>query len=321
MAKIFRILLVLVGAVLVFGIAGFFWVDSRGVPRYEVGAVDFQHQSHPQAVARGKKLVSMLCANCHADPVTGLLTGTRMLDAPPEFGVIYSRNITGDSAHGIGDWTDGELVYLLRTGIKRDGQYVPPYMAKLPLLADEDMNAIIAFLRSDDPLVAADPKPDWDSELTFLTKLLSNLAWKPLPMPAGPVPMPPPGDEKALGRYLALNLDCFSCHSADFKTNGFGDPERSAGFFGGGNKPLNRKGEVILTGNLTPDPETGIGRWSRQQFIRAVKYLEKPGEPPLRYPMAPYPQLTDEEAGAIYTWLQTIPPIKNKVDRFGPAAH
>ena len=38
-------------------------------------------------------------------------------------------------------------------------KYAPPYMAKLPNLADKDMNAIISFLRSDHPLVAADPTP------------------------------------------------------------------------------------------------------------------------------------------------------------------
>jgi hypothetical protein len=54
---------------------------------------------------------------------------------------------------------------------------------------------------------------------------------------------------------------------------------------------------------------------SKEAFIKAVKYGLKEGEPALTYPMMPYLQLTDKEAGAIYEYLQTIPPIKNKVER------
>jgi muramoyltetrapeptide carboxypeptidase LdcA involved in peptidoglycan recycling len=50
---------------------------------------------------------------------------------------------------------DGELEYLVRTGVKANGQYVPPWMPKQPRMADEDLHSIVAFLRSDDPMVAA----------------------------------------------------------------------------------------------------------------------------------------------------------------------
>lgn len=72
---------------------------------------------------------------------------------------------------------------------------------------------------------------------------------------------------------------------------------------------------MVLTANLTPHPETGIGNWTEEQFIRAVKYGLKDGEPALRYPMLPYSQLTDYEAGAIFEYLKTIPPIDNKIVR------
>ncbi|MFQ5335753.1 MAG: hypothetical protein ACE5DN_06730 [Flavobacteriales bacterium] len=119
----------------------------------------------------------------------------------------------------------------------------------------------------------------------------------------------------ALGRYLAINLDCFSCHSSDYSTIDFEHPEKSEGYFGGGNKPLSMDGKVMLTSNLTPDKETGIGSWTEAQFINAVKYGTKEGEPALRYPMTPYPLLSDYEAGAIFTYLLTIPPIANRVER------
>lgn len=238
-----------------------------------------------------------------------------MYDAPPEFGEIYSPNITQDKKHGIGEWTDAELLYLLRTGIKRDGKYAPPYMAKLPTMADEDINALIAFLRSDDPLVAANSTPDQPSQPSFLTKLLCKVAWKPFPMPTSPIELPDTTNTLALGKYLAHNLDCFSCHSADFKTNDFMNPEMSEGYFGGGNKTLNLEGQIILTSNLTPDSETGIGQWDEAAFIKAVKFGLKEGEHPLQYPMVPYAMLSNTEVSAIYQYLKTIPAIVNKVER------
>jgi cytochrome c2 len=66
-----------------------------------------------------------------------------------ELGKIYSKNITHDPLSGIGKWTDGELYSFMRTGIKPDGQYVPIYMPKFPLMSDEDLKSVIAWLRSD----------------------------------------------------------------------------------------------------------------------------------------------------------------------------
>lgn len=308
-------MLVIVAVILLIVLSGYLYIDITGIPKYPVEQVELQVEPTPELVERGQKLATMLCAMCHMNKETGVLSGTLMLDAPPEFGKIYSANVTQHETAGIGSWTDGEIAYLLRTGIRPDGQYIPPYMAKLPHMADEDIEAIIAFLRSDHPMVAADPTPTIPSKPSFLTKFLSRVAFKPFPMPEAPIPMPDTTDRIALGKYLAFNLDCFSCHSADFKTNDFFNPENSPGYFGGGNKPLDLEGNVVLTANLTPHPETGIGNWTEEQFIRAVKYGLKDGEPALRYPMLPYSQLTDYEAGAIFEYLKTIPPIDNKIVR------
>ncbi|HEX4438832.1 MAG TPA: cytochrome c, partial [Thermoanaerobaculia bacterium] len=126
-----------------------------GIPRYAPGKIDRRVAATPERVARGKKIASVSCFNCHQDATTGRLTGKGLVDAPKEFGPIFSKNITRDPAHGIGTWTDGELVYLLRTGIDRHGQYLPPYMPRVALMSDEDVESLVAFLRSDDPLVAA----------------------------------------------------------------------------------------------------------------------------------------------------------------------
>jgi len=62
--------------------------------------------------------------------------------------------------------------------------------------------------------------------------------------------------------------------------------------------------------------ETGIGSWSEDDFVKAVKYGKLPNnQPGLRYPMQPYTNLSDAEAKAIYAYLKTVPKLKNKVDR------
>ena len=75
---------------------------------------------------------------------------------------------------------------------------------------------------------------------------------------------------------------------------------------------------VSFAANLTPDTTTGIGNWSEATFIntlRTGKHLGLEGGRPILPPM-PFPnfkRLTDEDFRSIYSFLQSIPPIKNKV--------
>ena len=73
---------------------------------------------------------------------------------------------------------------------------------------------------------------------------------------------------------------------------------------------------ISYTANLTPDKETGLGKWTLRQFtdtIRTGRHLGRgrPILPPMPIPM--YKHFTDEDLAAIYTYLQTIPPVQNRV--------
>lgn len=314
MKAILKIVLALL-AVAVFAAGAFAaFIHFRGIPTFEAKKPDYHVQVTPEKVARGKKIVLTLCANCHLNKNTGVLTGTQMREAP-EFGKLYSQNITADKTYGIGEWTDGELLFLLRTGIKRNGQYTPPYMAKLPHMSDDDIESVIAFLRSDDAMVAAAAVPDTACEPSFLTKFLCLVAFKPLPFPEKPVPNPDTTNIVEYGKYLTFNNDCWTCHSATFEKLNVLDPPLSFGYMGGGNPLKNPEGQTIISSNLTPDTETGIGNWTEEQFVKALRYGLRDGEPALRYPMVPFNHLTDSEAKAIYAYLKTVPAIKNKVER------
>lgn len=315
MRRISKIAGIGLGAVVAVTGAAALAVEIGGIPRYDVERVDLRVERTPARLARGKKLASILCVGCHADPVTGRLTGRPLVDVPAKFGAVTSRNITRHSDKGIGSWTDGEIAYLLRTGVARDGRYLPPWMIKLPHMADDDLQSIIAFLRSEDPLVAAaDVDPPGATRPSFLTKLLCQVAFKKLPYPSHPIEAPPAADKVAHGRYLVTALDCYGCHSASWQTMNIAEPERSAGFLGGGNVLTDLRGKPIRSANLTPD-ETGIGRWSQADLSRALRQGFRPDGTPIRAPMAPMPQLTDDEVGALRAYLRTVPPIRNPVPR------
>jgi cytochrome c553 len=316
MKKALRYLLILTGVILI-AVGGFAtFVAVRGVPSYKAEKVNLKVEATTARVEKGQKLASMLCASCHMDPNSGKLAG-RLMDDVPQFGSVYAKNITQHPEYGIGKWTDGEIAYLLRTGLKPDGTFLP-IMAKLAHVSDEDIYSIIAFLRSNHPWVAPDSTMHPQSKYSFLAKTLTNLKlFTPAEFPKHTIPGPDTTNLIAWGRYIAVNqLECFSCHSADFTKNNYNEPEKSAGFFGGGNKFEMPNGEVIYSRNLTMDEETGLGRWSEEEFITALKTGKVPhGQPALRIPMMPYAALTDGEAKAVYAYLKTVPKINNKVER------
>ena len=294
------------------------YVAISGIPSYAPRNVNLKVQTSPARVERGRKYASMLCIDCHLDPSTGRLSGKHLADLPSVFGVAFSKNITRDPVYGIGSWSDGELAYLLRTGITRTGRYAPPWMPKYPQMSDDDLESVIAFLRSDDPVTApAAVKPPGVSKPSFLTKLLTHVTFKPLPYPRAPIQTPSESDQVAYGRYLSVNLGCFACHSANFRTNNELQPEKSAGYMGGGNSLQDQSGQVVLSANLTPD-ETGLANWNEADFTRAIRTGIRPDNTVLMYPMSPLPELTDADAGAIYAYLRTVPKIHNPVPRPSP---
>lgn len=323
MKRLFKILAfaVLGIALLVASAASFIYL--KGIPTYEYKPtpeiLHLKVAPDSARIARGAKIASLLCNECHKDNSTRRLTGKAMLDVPADFGKVHSLNITRDSVHGIGAWTDGELYYFLRTGIRKDGSWAPPFMPKFPLMADEDLYSIVAWLRSDDPLLAPSPQELPPNEYNLFTKFLSNVAFSPPPLPVRPIAIPDTTDRIAFGRYVADALCvCFVCHSADVAKINVLEPEKSAGFYGGGNPMLNYEGELVPSANLTMDKETGIGAWSSQQFLEAVKYGKNPRGGPLYYPMFPHTTLTDGEVNAIWAYLQTVPPLRNLVERYKP---
>jgi hypothetical protein len=73
---------------------------------------------------------------------------------------------------------------------------------------------------------------------------------------------------------------------------------------------------VSFTANLTPDAETGLGKWTEETFIRAIRTGRHEGQGRPILPPMPYMQYrnaTDEDLGAIFSFLQSIPAMRNRV--------
>ena len=107
------------------------------------------------------------------------------------------------------------------------------------------------------------------------------------------------------GRYMVAAADCASCHT---------DPPKGAVFAGG--RPVQTPFGVVVSSNITPDKETGIGNWTDAQFDAAVREGRRPDGSHL-YPAMPYPyyrKMTHAEVMAIRAYLQTVPPVHAAVE-------
>jgi mono/diheme cytochrome c family protein len=80
---------------------------------------------------------------------------------------------------------------------------------------------------------------------------------------------------------------------------------------------------VSFAFNLTPDENTGLGIWTEEMFIAALRTGKHMGQarpiaPPMPWPA--YGQLTDDDLKAVFAYLRTIPPVVNRVPEYQPPA-
>ncbi len=121
----------------------------------------------------------------------------------------------------------------------------------------------------------------------------------------------------ARGEYLALHVvDCLLCHS-EARFERFGLPRvpgsEGKGGFGFG-KEFGIPG-VVYARNITPDPQTGLGRWTDGEILRAIREgVDRDGN--AIFPMMPYAayhEMSDDDARAIVVYLRALRPIRNAV--------
>lgn len=269
----------------------------------------------PERAARGQYVFAVAggCA-CHTDPKQTPNAGGRAFPIP--LGTVYSTNITQDKETGLGSWSDSQIRDAMIRGIRRDGSRILPVMPYEAYsgMSEDDLQALIAYLRTIKPV--KQPTPPMKSWIP-LSRSIGVPVWLKLFGASSAPPAQAPASGLARGRYLVDHVSlCGDCHTP---RNFLGAPDRS--FYMAGvseqNGPL---GQAVP--NITPDKETGIGEWKREDVAELLLTGTKPDLDNVQGLMeeviqgAPhgYKDMKREDALAIADYLKSIRPVKNKIE-------
>ncbi len=313
MKKILKI----VAALLLIAVVGFGLLIAYVVFfKPNIPVEDVKIEVTPQRVARGKYLAENVaqCMDCHAERDWSLLAapgkpgtegkGGEAFDQKLGFpGAYYAPNIT---PHHLKDWSDGELMRAITSGVSRDGRALFPVMPYIYYgkMDREDVYSIIAYIRSLKPIAYDAPASKSDFPMSIIIHVI----------PTKPEfsTKPAETDRLAYGKYLVNMAGCIECHTPANK----GQIIESEAFSGGRLFPLPNGTSVIST-NITPD-ETGIGSWSEEKFIETFKKHEgqraplQPGQNQTIMPWTGYAGMTREDLASVYTYLKSLKPIQSK---------
>ena len=254
-----------------------------------------------EGVARGRVLFEGTCGQCHRAPGSPRAAGAPLGEVPAFLGTFHAKNLTRDEAAGIGRIPDRAIARLLRYGVTHDGR-----AAAMPVyrFSDEDLAAVLGFLRSDDPIFEADASPSPRSSPSVAGKILIRAG---LPdaaaVPTRGVRAPARGATIEYGRYLAHDVfDCAGCHTPGY------DPDKTHGddLLRGGGEFTGADGQTILSPNLTSHA-TGLAGWTEADLARAIRDGVKPNGTAVRPPMPLFRGLGDDEVRAVFLYLRSVP--------------
>ena len=284
---------------------------------------DRRFQPTPERQARGAYLVKAVaaCMDCHAphdwarhdSPIRPGMEGAGQELSAAIAGLpgrVVAPNLTPDPETGAGTWSDDALARAIREGIGHDGRALFPMMPyeHFRSLPDEDLASIIVYLRSLAPV----RNPLAPTELLFPVKYLIRSAPQPL---SAPVPAPDVSTPARRGAVLVNAAGCSDCHTP--KKSGRPIPGRDLS----GGVVLEGPWGRVASANLTPDA-TGIPYYDENMFVQALRtgYV---GARRLNQimPWASFRHMTDEDLRAIYTYLNSLPPLKHSVDNTEPPSY
>ena len=276
----------------------------------------------PARIARGNYLFNTLldCNGCHSerdfsrlggpfDPAERGKGAAVQLEGLP--GKVFAPNITPDKETGIGNWTDGEKIRAIREGISKDGHMLFPMMpyTGYRYLSDEDVQALVAYMNTLPPVRNTVSR----TSITFPTSVLIKGVPAPLTRPIPPVDTD--GGE-IYGEYLVSVAGCEDCHTQQKR----GQPDPAMQFAGG--RVFASPQGTVVSANITPDKETGIGNWDfirfrdRMRSFRTYRHADLPKAGPERYTLMPfeaYVDLMENDLEAIFLYLRSRRPITNAV--------
>jgi hypothetical protein len=180
-------------------------------------------------------------------------------------------------------------------------------------MSREDVYSIIAYIRTLKPQKTNFPKPKFDFPLNVLVHTMPHKA-------SLAATIPDQHDTVKYGAYLFKMADCRHCHT-QLKN---GKPITALDLAGGGDFPL-PDGGIVRPANITPDKETGIGTWTKDQFVTHFTQYADSSRKPVTVksggfqtvmPWYTYGKMKVTDLEAIYAYLKTVKPLKYQSVRF-----
>ena len=244
-------------------------------------------------IARGQHLVTAVakCVDCH----TADLGGKKFIDAGP-VGTVYASNLTGGQGGVLAIYTDAQIEAAIRHGVRPNGRGIMVMPAdEYQGLSDEDVSAIIAYLRSVSPVDREHGKSHLGplGRALYVAGKLPFIPAERVDHTAGPQTAPPVGPTREYGQYLVGVGGCRGCHGPNL----VGGPSPEPG--------------APPAANITPAGP--IGQWSEADFTRAIRTGTRPDGSKIKdfMPWRSMAIHTDDELHAIWLYLQTVPPVQS----------
>ena len=279
-ASLAAVVAVLVGVVMLIGLVKFYSPRSAPVPALTVAG-------SPEQIAHGRHIASSFCASCHS--ATNELPLTGGVDLGKDFAMPLGSFVTANltPAGPLKDWSDGEIFRAIRNGIDKDGQGLFAMSgARGRHLSDDDIEAVIAYLRSE-PAAANDTPVPLDQPNALALILLGAGV-----IPEGEAPittainMPAKGPTAEFGKYILSYQDCVLCHGENLT----------------GGEP----------GQLAPvGPSLSVVKgWTQEQFVTTLRTGVDPSGHALDGALMPWPnfgRMDDDELAAVYAYITSLP--------------
>jgi mono/diheme cytochrome c family protein len=289
----------------------------------EVPAPALQASTDPAVIEHGRYLVRgpSHCSICHMASVDEVMRSDAGEDLPLRGGlrfplgplaVLHTANLTPDRDTGIGRYTDGQLFRLLRHNVKPDGRASVAPLMPFANMADQDLVAIVSYLRSGEPVRNEVPAPEWTLMGKAVSALLRPAAIQPVLGHSPPADAPPQQPTAERGRYLAHDVaNCMACHSPlDPATGALTGPEFSGS--AAGEASMVDPSVTLRAPNLTPHPTGVLTRFADEDaWIGRFRVGRVVRESIM--PWGPYSRMTDDDLRAVYRYLKTLTPVANDV--------
>ncbi|MFZ5855656.1 MAG: cytochrome c [Chloroflexota bacterium] len=282
----------LLGLILLSAAVLYFIGNSRLTRTYDFPPSNITIPTDEASIEYGRHRAETLCQGCHGADLSGI---ENWFSAGP-LGTIDSANLTsGEGGFGREAASDEDYVRAIRHGIDPKGKPLfMPAVVSTAYLSDEDLGAIIAYVKSVPPV----DRQTNGHNFTPLAKIMLVVGVLPqLPVESVShdvhVSGPARGVAVEYGEYMVNTNDCRICHGAQLNGGPFPDPTIK-----------------LISPNLTTGGEVSF--WTEEQFINTMRTGTTPSGRELnpdRMPWKDYRFMTDDELKAIYLYLQSLPKL------------